>query len=207
MEGFILAGGKSRRMGTDKSALVVDGKTMLERAASVLASISPDGISVVGGPWDAALGYNLIEDPVGSTDSLERSGPMLGLCGALSAASTEWIAVLACDLPFVSSGLLRTLAAIDRTDADAVVPMQSDGIAQPLCALYRCEPCRRVIGHLMENGDRSMRSLLVAIRTRFVNFEDIKPLRDSENFFLNVNSPDDYDRALSICGSDLRPKQ
>jgi molybdopterin-guanine dinucleotide biosynthesis protein A len=201
MEGFILVGGKSRRMGTDKAGLLIGGKTMVVRAADVLASIAVDGISVVGGSSDAASNFPVIEDPEIASGGVDRSGPMLGLYAALSAARSEWIAVLACDLPFVSGELLQTLAAVEGKGFDAVVPVQIDGIAQPLCALYRCEPCRAVIYNLLNDGDRSMRSLLASIKTRFLGFEDLKGLKGSQNFFLNVNSPDDYANALTLSRS------
>jgi molybdopterin-guanine dinucleotide biosynthesis protein A len=201
IEGFILAGGKSSRMGTAKAELMIGGISMIDRAARVLSSIAAGGITVVGGPRNSTHGLLSIPDPDPVIGSELNTGAIVGVQAAFAAARGDWIAVLACDLPFVSGELLQMLARIDRTGVDAVVPVQSDGFAQPLCALYKREPCQPVIYHLVNNSDRSMRSLLSSIDTRFVNFQDLKALRNSENFFLNVNSPGDYARAVEVNGS------
>ena len=206
MEGFILVGGKSSRMGTDKAGLFIGGSTMLERAAGALAAIAVDRISVVGGEAGEHSNFRFVSDLGFSTRSNKRAGPMIGVHAAIAAAASEWIAVLACDLPFVSGELLQLLADVDRDGCDAVVPLQSDGIAQPLCALYRCEPCRSVTERLIKRGELSMRSLIAAIDTRFVPFTDLERLDNSENLFLNVNDPADHARALMIAAHNSPPR-
>jgi molybdopterin-guanine dinucleotide biosynthesis protein A len=99
--------------------------------------------------------------------------------------------VVACDLPFVTSELFRTLASV-RQEHDAIVPMQPDGRPQPLAALYRTDPCASRATELIEKGRRRPLDLLQSVNTRWVEFAEIANLDQAERFFVNINTPDDY---------------
>src|SRR4029078_5408896 len=126
MEAFILAGGASRRMGTDKSQLLIERQTFAERIAETLLE-GADSVKLVGG-----LGSNFPR----VADVYPQWGALGGLHAALAACASEWAIVVACDLPSVTADLFSFLAAL-RLDHDAVVPIQQDGRPQPLAALYR----------------------------------------------------------------------
>lgn len=192
MQGFIIAGGKSNRMGRPKAELMLDGASFIDRAALALSAIAGEGIHVAGGASGGSRGLSVLAD-LDLTENGERpAGAIVGLYTALSQARSDWIAVLACDLPFVSGAFLEKLAACDKAGFDAVVPVQSDGIPQPLCALYRREACLPVALELAMGSDRSLQSMLKQIITRFVGYDEFSGLAGAEYFFLNVNSPDDY---------------
>ncbi|HSD46085.1 MAG TPA: hypothetical protein VLB87_05660, partial [Pyrinomonadaceae bacterium] len=76
---------------------------------------------------------------------------------------------------------------------DAVVPVQADERPQPLCALYRIEPCLPRATELIETGHRRPLDLLELVNTRWVPFSEIRNLDQAERFFVNINTPDDYD--------------
>ena len=194
MEGFILVGGKSSRMGTDKAGLMIGGRSMLEHAAGALSTIADGGITVVGGSEPRAKGRAWIPD----TDGEAITGPLIGLYTALVAASSDRIAVIACDLPFVTSGLFEVLAAIDAREYDAVVPMQPDGRVQPLCAIYRRETCLRAAKISIGGNDGSVRSMVRQVRTRSVEPHEYACLDNSKYFFVNVNTPDEYAEASAV---------
>jgi molybdopterin-guanine dinucleotide biosynthesis protein A len=111
-------------------------------------------------------------------------------------------AVVACDLPFVTADLFERLAAfVAENDFDAVVPVQPDGRAQPLCAIYKCAACLPPIEEMLRGDDWSLRNFHERINTRFVEFERLRDLPDSDFFFLNVNTPEDYLAAQKTYGS------
>ncbi|HKG48605.1 MAG TPA: molybdenum cofactor guanylyltransferase [Pyrinomonadaceae bacterium] len=186
MEAFILAGGASRRMGTDKSQLLIERQTFADRIAETLSQIA-EPVTLVGGRASASL-------PT-VPDVYAQWGALGGLHAALAASKSEWAIVVACDLPFVTSGLFSFLAGM-RLDHDAVVPIQQDGRPQPLAALYRVDPCLKRAGELIEAGRRRPLDLLEAVNTRWVEFDKLTNLAQAERFFVNINTPSDYDEAI-----------
>jgi molybdenum cofactor guanylyltransferase len=105
--------------------------------------------------------------------------------------------VVACDLPFVTGELLARLASMRDETTDAVVPLQEDGRVQPLCALYRARVCLGQVEELIREDELRPRALLSRVRARRVAFGELRDLEGSTRFFLNVNTPEDYARALS----------
>jgi len=199
VEGFILVGGKSSRMGKDKSRLLFGGRTSVERIAAELRSITPR-ISVVG-PSRADTGSDLKIVP----DVHNSWGALGGIHAALGACRADWGLIVACDLPFVTPDLFLRLRTLSQQESpDAVVPIQSDGRPQPLCALYRREPCFLEAERLIARGEHTPRALLANVKTRWVQPEALVDLPGAENFFFNVNTPQDYERAKQICQNRLR---
>ena len=181
-EAFILAGGASSRMGTDKSQLPLEGQTFTERIAETLLKLT-DSVSVVGRQADSNL--------PSVADVYPQWGALGGLHAALATCKREWAIVVACDLPFVSAELFSLLAE-KRVDHEAVVPIQEDGRPQPLAALYRVDPCRQRATELIEAGRRRPLDLLEAVKTCRVSFAEIRNLDQAERFFVNINTPSDY---------------
>jgi len=182
LQAFILAGGASSRMGTDKSLLPVEGQTFTERIAETLLTLT-GSVSVVGRQSDSSL--------PSVADVYPQWGALGGLHAALAACRRDWAIVVACDLPFVSAELFSFLAE-KRMDHEAVVPVQEDERPQPLAALYRVDPCRQRATELIEAGRRRPLDLLEAVKTRWVSFAEIRNLDQAERFFVNINTPSDY---------------
>lgn len=182
VEGFILAGGKSSRMGSDKSQLLIEDQTFVERIAATLLTVT-NSVRLVGGRENSKLST--------VADVYPQWGALGGLHAALAAGRSEWAVVVACDLPFVTAELFERLASF-RGDHDAVVPLQPDGRPQPLCAFYRTEICAPTAAELIEAGRRRPLDLLNAVNTRRVDFAEIANLAQAERFFVNINTPDDY---------------
>lgn len=197
IEGFVLAGGASSRMGTDKSRLMLGGGMMLERCAAALHAVA-DSVAVVGFAGTAPDGMTVIPDEIRSDE--RGRGAIIGVFTALKNGGMDWAALLACDLPFVSGEMLERLVSFVNDEVDAVVPVQPDGRPQPLCGLYRRDACLRAIEEMLGEGDWKLQNLLPMVRTRLVGFDEVRDLVNSEVFFLNVNTPEDYARALAIAG-------
>lgn len=205
VEGFILAGGASSRMGRDKAALRLGGKTFVERAAAALFRITGEKISLVGNlPFDQkTINFStgkFLELPV-IADVQTKNSPaaLIGLHAALARAEADWAAVAACDLPFVTGDLFARLASfLGDENADAVVPLQPDGRAQPLCALYRRAGCLKAAEAALGGENWSLQDFLRRINTIFVEFAEFADLPNSDRFFLNVNTPEDFLAAQKI---------
>jgi molybdopterin-guanine dinucleotide biosynthesis protein A len=192
VEGFILVGGASSRMGADKSRLVLDGQTGVERIADSMRSMA-GRISLVGS----------LQDPSQSAlpnipDLHNRWGPLGGIHAALTAARADWCLIVACDLPFVTSEMFERLSKDIDESIDAIVPLQDDARPQPLCALYRRAPCLRAAEQSIANDEHSPRALLDKVPTRYVPFSELSDLKGAEHFFFNVNTPENYEHAKQV---------
>jgi molybdenum cofactor guanylyltransferase len=193
VEGFILVGGRSSRMGTDKSRLQFGGQTSVERIAAELRPVT-SRISLVGS-GGAGFDPDLRIVP----DTHQQWGALGGIQAALDACVSAWALIVACDLPFVTRDLCTRLLTVSGLESpDAIVPIQPDGRAQPLCALYRREPCRIETEKLIASGEHTPRALLANVKTRWVRPEELSDLPGAENFFFNMNTPEDYERAKQV---------
>lgn len=187
IEGFILVGGASSRMGTDKSRLLLDGETFVERIAKELLSLA-HSVKIVGND-SAQLALELPRAP----DIYPRWGALGGVHAALAACRSQWAAIVACDLPFVSAALIARLASLCENFA-AVAPIQGDGRPQPLCALYQVVPCLNQAEQLIKSGERRPIALLQSVGARWVSFAELADLVGADRFFDNINTPQDYVR-------------
>jgi molybdopterin-guanine dinucleotide biosynthesis protein A len=128
--GFVLAGGRSSRMGRDKALLPVQGSTLLEAVAAQVRAAA--GSVVVIGPPEryAFLGLSV------QADLIPNCGPLAAVYTALKTTQADWNLLVACDMPGVTAGFLSGLIdAAEAADAAALVPKTRDGL-HPLCAVY-----------------------------------------------------------------------
>ena len=178
---IILAGGDSKRMGRDKAALPFNGETLLQ---SVIAKVQPlfahTLVSVRQPRAEVALPQICDTQPDG--------GPLVGLISALEAVTTPWVFVLACDMPFVASGLIAHLASL-RAGYQAVIP-QTDEHAQPLAAFY----ARSVLPLLqssLASGNRSLVGALKAAHVRYVEADELVQFDPQLRSFFDLDTPQD----------------
>lgn len=205
IEGFILTGGQSRRMGKDKSRLVLDGASFVDRIAGELSEATLS-VTLVGRADDFRVANELrarnSERETRNSkpqnhkivpDVYPDWGALGGVHTALSNCAAAWALVVACDFPFVTRQLFTRLGSFAE-DFDAVAPIQSDGIPQPLCTLYRVEPCLGRAEQFIKSGERKPIALLQSVRTRWVSFDELSKLAGADHFFENINTPEDYAR-------------
>ena len=192
VEGFILVGGASSRMGSDKAQLMFGRQTGVQRIAAELTAVT--GRVRVVGSREAPENSGLENVP----DVLEHWGALGGIHSALAACQTTWAFVVACDLPLVTSDLFSRLWQLNSDTLDAIVPIQPDGRPQPLSAVYRREVNSEEAARLIATGEHAPRGLLAQIRTRWVEPQELADLPGAEYFFLNVNTPADYELAKQI---------
>jgi len=198
IEAFILIGGRSSRLGTDKAFVELGGRTLAQRAVeNVRRGLSPERITMVAGSSTQFAIEAITADTPFIFDLLEGRGPIGGLHAALSYASTPWIFVLACDYPFVSSELIGLLAGNVDDEYGAVVPEQDDGRLQPLCAFYKVETARAIVEEIIERPRVSppMHEVVDLLNPLVVKFSEYGDLDGSEEFFVNINTVEDLERA------------
>ena len=177
----ILAGGASRRMGTCKALLKINGETMLSRILRQLSEFD----RVLLSTGDPTLGEGLSVEC--TADLYPGRGPLAGLHAAFCAVDSEALLVLPCDLPFFTKQAAEYLLDHMPEDADALVCMDSTGRIHPLCGIYR----RSVLPALearLKAGELRVMSFLYSLNWKGLQDAEILP----DKLFINVNSPEIY---------------
>ncbi|MGI9055575.1 MAG: molybdenum cofactor guanylyltransferase [Pyrinomonadaceae bacterium] len=190
--GYILAGGKSSRMGTDKAFLKIGEKTFLENAVEILKPNCKQTKIVLNKSQN-----HLIEKlPDGVSyifDRFENRGAVGGIHAAFTDCKTEYAVILAVDLPFVTSEAIKKLCEIilQEKDFSAIVPRQKDQRLQPLCAVYRVKDCLFNLEKIFsEDVSISAHDFLKTTETKIIETGDLGAIK---NLFTNVNSPSDFE--------------
>lgn len=187
--GFVIAGGKSSRMGEDKALLDFGGQTLLRRALNAMGTVCPR-VAIVG---DSARVEKYVSGKCESVvaDVFAGCGPLAGIHAALAHSSAELNLMLAVDMPFVSSELLAFLfAAADAINATITVPRVGGGF-QPLCAVYRRE-FAIVAEQALQAGKYKIDAAFANVAVHVVEEDELAAAGFSARTFFNVNTPQDY---------------
>ena len=176
---YILCGGKSRRMGTDKALLRLEGSTFLNRLISRSRPFFREVVLLCAG--------NRYPDPLRHiADARLDIGPLGGLLAALHDCDDQpHIAVLPVDSPRISGQTLSYLAqAMPGPDLDALIARSGTEV-QPLMGIYKVRVSKR-LGPYLDGGGRRVMGFLDTVDYAFfdVGWKDIS----------NINTPDDYKR-------------
>ena len=188
--GIILAGGLSRRLGSDKAALPIDGQTLLARTVRILASVV-DEVLVIGRSQAPDLDPRVRLAP----DDVPGLGPLGGMLTGLRRVRSPYTLIVACDLPFLRASILRHLLTLAPA-YQAVIPLV-DGRSQPLHAVYARDVQHTIAARLAAN-ELSVESLLRELKVRWVPADELESLDPSHRSFVNVNTRADWEAVLRL---------
>ena len=190
--GVLLAGGKSRRMGEDKRHLVVGEQTLLERGLAVLQSTFREVLVVIAQDSpplgvDARVVRDLVPD----------CGSLGGLYTGLMQATTPYIFVVACDMPFLNQPVIAQFTS--RTAIADIVMAKLDGRLHPMHALYskRCVPA---LEEMIRTRQLKIQEIVseLSLRVRYVTEADLLTIDPSGRSFYTVNTMEDLEAARSL---------
>ena len=184
---FVLAGGKSTRMGRTKATLELDGETLLERALKLASSAAAEAI-LVGPRAELGTYCRVVEDVY------PGQGPLAGIHAALAASTTELNLVLAVDTPFLEPRFLEYLVAQARESGAVVtLPRTADGF-HPLAAVYR-PAFREAAERALRQGRNKIDALFAEVEVRILESDELEELAFAPAIFENLNTPEDVERA------------
>ena len=176
--GYVLAGGRSSRMGQDKALLPFRGLVLAEAVARQV-ELAAGNVTLVGHP-----------DLGGIPDLYPGEGPLGGILTALHHTSTDWNLIVACDLPGVTAGFLEwLLSETGSAQAPALLPYSAGGRAEPLCAAYH----RHILPGLESAFASGVRKVTAALEGLGAMRLDVS----EEAIFQNVNTPEDWSRYVA----------
>lgn len=198
--GYVLVGGRSVRMGRDKTLLPYVGQPMALHQAAKLEHVCGRAALVGKHPeLFAGAPYPFVEDGASPTAAI------FGVAAALAASPDESNLVLAADIPRIPEAFLAALLAVaEALPADAVVPV-SGGVPQTLCAVWRRSAHAPLVARLAI-GDYALVGALQELRTVLIPEAATAALPggDPANF-LNVNTPEDYEKAEKDAAAAAEP--
>ncbi|MCU1297478.1 MAG: molybdenum cofactor guanylyltransferase [Acidobacteriaceae bacterium] len=184
---FVLAGGKSSRMGTDKAFLKLGGVTLLGHALDLARSVAVR-VCIVGDKAKFSAFGDIVEDVY------IDCGPLGGIQAALAHTTAELNFILGVDLPFVDQAFIEYLFTRAHNAAAVVtVPRTGSGF-QPLCAVYRKEFAGVAEKSLLA-GRNKIDSLFAEVSTELISEEELLTAGFSADMFRNLNTPADWEQA------------
>jgi molybdopterin-guanine dinucleotide biosynthesis protein A len=196
VEAFLLVGGKSSRMGRDKSLLEINGVTLIQRAANLLTPL----VAKITLVTSAEQSDNLQNDNRYSTfglpllaDHWSNAGPLGGIATALASAQTQWALILACDMPFITNEWIIYLldqGAQAQSNVDVIIPETERGL-EPLCAVY-CEKCAPILAAALERDVRKVTDALAELNLKRIAENEWRRFSPQRNLFGNLNTWQDY---------------
>ena len=189
----VQAGGFSKRMGKDKALLPFNKMTMIEHVIQRGRSLTDD-ILVTTNKLEE---YQFLGVPLFS-DQLDLNGSLVGIHTALNAAKRSVVAVIACDMPFFSPGLLAYQAQmLIENNVDVVVPRWQNYL-EPLHAVYRKETGLAVIEKPLAEKKFAILDWYKYLHVLEVDEQKIDQFDPNHLAFINTNTPQDYENAKII---------
>ena len=185
---FVLAGGRSSRMGSDKAMLSVGEHTLLDRALKAVSLIATK-VRIVGPRRRYAAYGEVVED------IYEGCGPLGGIHAALSATDTDLNLLLSVDMPLMSSPFLEWLIQQANSGPEMITVPEADGGQQPLCAVYR-KGILETVEQALNNADYKIGRLFAKVPTRIIAEEEITAAGFPLTIFRNINTPEEYDQLI-----------
>lgn len=180
--GVLLAGGKSKRMGRDKASIELSGRPLFSLALELLRQHFQT-VLIAGNRTDLA------QDDIPAIADLYPGSALAGLHSGLSAAKTDWVFVMPCDMPYPDAKLLKLLFKL-RTGVDAVVPKTPTGY-EPVFAFYH-KRCLPVFEEALKRGRKSIFALYPELNVRFLEWQDMPS--GWKKSLTNINTPEDLHR-------------
>lgn len=179
---IILAGGKSSRMGTNKSLLTLGGQTIIEHIIGQISMHFDETIIST----DSLNKYQFLNIPLVADTELDR-GPLMGLASALVASKHELNFITACDFPDINMPFVRRMLR-ETEGFDAVVPRGPDGKIEPLHAVYRRNLAPLAM-KILSAGEGKIRILLNKCRTNYIAIP-------AGIDFTNINTRNEYNKYM-----------
>lgn len=186
MEGAIIAGGKSSRMGYDKALLEWQGKPLIRVVAETLSAVCDKLIIIAdNGERFSSLGLEIYPDKISGM------GPLGGIYTALCVSGGEHVFCVGCDMPYLDADVVRGMLDIAE-EHDVVVPYLDDGF-HPLHAVYS-HNCIKPVRDTLESASPRVVDFYDRVRVKSVGEDDFPTLSYS---LTNLNTPADIEKYLA----------
>lgn len=202
----ILAGGFSKRFGSDKGLTMLLGKPLIKFVLDAVDGIVEETLVVVSSNLQAeayskAIGSNIRI----AVDKCEMRSPLVGALTGFSEVHGEYTLLLSCDIPLASRDVLALLLELC-IGRNAAIPRWPNGYIEPLHATYKTKTALEAAEKALSAGKFDMRSMIERLRgIRYISTLVLQQFDPKLKMFLNVNTPLDLKRAEQMLKSGARP--
>ena len=186
----IQAGGMSSRMGSDKGLLPFGEGTLVEYILKQVRHLGSEVFVISNQPHT----YRFLNIPVFS-DIYTGVGALAGLHTSIHYTNTDYVLVLACDMPYLNQGLIKHMIEI-KEQADIIIPaLGENGFLEPFRAIYS-RSCLPSIEAAILAGKKRVISFFDDVEVLEIKTDVIHKFDPEGETFLNINTPDDYKRLV-----------
>lgn len=187
--GIILAGGKSSRMGLNKSFLKIGDETIIERITDLMQSIFNDVIIITNSPKE----YLFLQIPM-YEDIYKWRGPLAGIHSGLTHSSTEVNFIISCDVPLMSKEMIEFI--VEYKSDRPIKFCKAAGYHQPLAGIYKSEIVQEIedVICIDQVSDKSFHQFLKIVDAEIIHPENLSFYNDE--IFFNMNKKEDYEELL-----------
>ena len=186
--GIVLAGGRSSRMGEDKSLMKLHGKTLVEYSIDALRPLCDKVIISSNNPNYAFTGCEVWPD------ELPEQAPIIGIYSCLKRSETEVNIILSCDIPLMSASMIGFLIAKSAA-FDITVPIHENGQIEPLCGVYK-KSSLEILKEFIDVKNFRLNECIRSASHQLIPVDAQIPC-NTPNLFLNINTPSDFGYLLS----------
>lgn len=187
INGYILAGGKSSRMGVDKGLLLFEGKAMIEYVINQMLPVFDNLVIVSNNPEYEKLGLKVIPDLI------KEIGPAGGIYTALHHSNAKLNFIVSCDMPFVTQEAIEFV--VNNTNESQIVLLENKGKIEPLFGVYSKE-CEENWLQLIEQKIIKLQDMVLQFKLKTIPIENKEIFAAS--FFRNINTQEDFNNALNL---------
>jgi molybdopterin-guanine dinucleotide biosynthesis protein A len=191
---IVLAGGKSLRLGQNKTLEIICGRSLLERVVDQLSFLN-SSIIIVAATQQSIPQLNSDSRIDTVIDIYPDKGPMGGIYTGLATSASYHNLVVACDMPFLNHALLDYIISLS-ANFDLVIPRLGD-MVEPLHAVYT-KGCLTQIELLLKESNLGIRELFDHVKTRYVEASEIDQFDFGHLSFFNINTKADLEIARSL---------
>ena len=184
---YILAGGKSSRMGTDKGLLLFEGKAMIQYVIEQMQPIFEKLVIVSNNPEYEKFGLEVIPDLI------KDIGPAGGIYTALKHSDTQLNFMVSCDMPFITKEAITFI--IENTNESQIILLENQGKLEPLFGIYS-KDCEQIWLELIQQNTIKLQKMVSYFKLKIIPVENNEIFKES--FFKNINTKEDFDNALKL---------
>ena len=187
INGYILAGGKSSRMGADKGLLLLEGKPMIQYVIEQAQTLFDNLVIVSNNPEYKKFGLEVIPDLI------KNIGPAGGIYTALNHSDKRLNFIVSCDMPFITKEAFEFI--IKNTNDHQIILLENKGKTEPLFGIYS-KDCKDIWLELIEQETIQLQKMILYFKLKTIPVENHKIFK--ENFFKNINTKEDFDNAINL---------
>lgn len=187
INGYILAGGESSRMGSDKGLMLFNGKSIIQYCIEQIKPLVNNLIIVSNNPEYEKFGFEVV------ADLIKDIGPAGGIYTALDHSKADFNYIVSCDMPFITKDALEFL--FQQKEFSQIVLPVWNGKIEPLVGVYSKE-CLAKWLELIHQGTIKLQEMFLHFNLKKINVE--KNVLFGDSFFLNINTKNDLENAFNV---------